>query len=491
MTEVVVDGTTLTVHDVEAVARGGVEVRLCDAARARMVASEEAFNAAGAREILQHKWEWLVGGPPPNGEHELVRRFVEGHCAGVGEPLPHDEVRALLLCRANALAVGWSGVRPALVERLLELLRRDWIPVVPALGSVGAAGGVALAHLARVALGLGGGLWVDGTQVPAADRIAALTPLRATGKEALSLINGSTLATALGALAVARGRRVLRAAESACALTMEVVRADLHALAAPAASARNHPGVATAAAHLRSLLAGSELVSAGRRPDSFSVRCAPAVLGAARDGCDHVQLVVERELNSASDNPLVFPDLGVVEGGNFHGAPVALAMDHLKLALVQVAGIAERRVFRMTYGQLSGLPSFLVPSSGVNSGLMLAQYTAASLTSEAKMLAVGASIDTIPTVQHQEDHVSMGANAARSALEVVDRVADVVAIELLAAAQGLDLRLDADPQPAVGVGTREIHARVRARVKRWVDDRVLHPDLASLGDALRAGAFDA
>jgi len=326
----------------------------------------------------------------------------------------------------------------------------------------------------------------------------AVPPLEVNENEALSLINGSSLTTALAALAVERSEQLLTTAEAACALSMEVVRADRRCLDARAAAARGHPGIVEVAARLRQLTEGSELVVDGRQPDAFCVRCAPTVLGSARDALAWVRQTVQRELNGAGDNPLVFDD-GIVEAGHFHGAPVALAVDTLKAALVQVASIAERRIFRLTYGQLSGLPSFLVPGTGANSGLMLAQYTAASLVAEARGRAVPGSVDSIPTVQHHEDHVSMGPVAARTALEVVDLVADVVAIELLAGAQGLDFRLAGEavvdgelvrvaPQQA-GTGSRAVHDEVRRHVDRWLDDRVLHPDLAALGAAVRAGRF--
>ncbi|MEQ1507904.1 MAG: aromatic amino acid ammonia-lyase, partial [Myxococcota bacterium] len=344
---------------------------------------------------------------------------------------------------------------------------------------------------------------VGGVRVPAGPWIARLPAVVPTEKEALSLLNGSSWTTALAGLAVARAHRVLVAAEAACALSFEVVRADLRALSASPAEVRGHPGLVEVTARLRDRFAGSELVTAARKPDSFSVRCAPTVLGTAIDALRYIEATVVRELNAPSDNPLVFPDDGgVIESGQFHAAPVGLAMDHLKAALTQVASISERRVFRLTYGRLSGLPSFLVPGSGVNSGLMLAQYTAASVLAEMKAMCMPASIDSIPTVQHQEDHVAMGPIAARSALEVVDRVADVVSIELLCAAQGLDFRMsgqavddqgalvDVPPQqPAPG--TRAIYDLVRARVARWVDDQVLHTDLAALGAAVRSGVFDA
>ena len=358
--------------------------------------------------------------------------------------------------------------------------------MVPSLGSVGAAGCIAMAHVARVALGLGGLVQIDGATRPALETIGRLPPLEVSEKEALSLINGSTLSTALGALVVARATSLLRAAEAACALSMEVVRADLQALDPRSAQARGHAGIIAATQRLSTLVAGSTLVTDKRSPDSFSVRCAPVVLGVARDALLHTTEVITGELNAPADNPMVFANT-LVEGGHFHAAPVALAMDHLKIALVQVAGISERRTFRLTYGELSGLPSFLVPGSGVNSGLMLAQYTAASLTSEAKLQASPASIDTIPTVQHQEDHVPMGPGAARSALAVLDLVSDVIAIELLCAAQGLDFRKDAGFEPAAA--TQRVYEAVRARVDRLVDDRPLHPDLVAVGQAVRDGVF--
>ena len=497
---VTIDGRTLDPAKVAAVAAGATAV-LSDEARARMAANEGWYRTHARTDVIRSKWHWLVGGQTPTRAEEAVRLFVVGHCAGVGPLLPADEVRAMIVVRANALATGHSGVRPEIVDRLLALLHPERVPAVPATGAVGAAGSIQLAHVARVALGLGGEVLDGDGTAPAAERIAALGPLVATEKEGLSLINGSSWTTALAALAVHRAARVLAAAESAAALTLEVVRADLGALSASAAEVRGHAGIEGATARLREMVSGSELVTAQRSPDSFSVRCAPAVLGAARDAFVYVSGVVARELNAPSDNPLVLPDGGgVIEAGLFHAAPVALVMDHLKAALVQVASIAERRIFRLTYGRLSGLPSFLVPGSGVNSGLMLAQYTAASVLAEARAMCVPASTDSIPTVQHQEDHVSMGPVAARSALEVVDRVADVVAIELLCAAQGLDYRIGGRgvgedgaivevPVQLPGPHTRAVYERVRARVPTWEDDRVLHPDLAALGEAVRAGVF--
>lgn len=492
----IIDGHGLTVEALARIA-AGADATLDPEARARMAAHARLAAEHGANDIVRRKWTWIGGGRSPES---AARVFVEGHCAAVGEPMPREEVRALLAARANVLARGPSGCRPEVVDLLLEMLRRDIVPVIPAQGSTGAAGCPALAHLVRVACGWGGEAWREGRRLPAAEAMRGLPTLEPNEKEALSLINGATLSAARAALACSRARTVLRAAEAACALSFEVVRADLACLSPRALEARNHPGVVAVGARLRALLEGSELVVEGREPDAFSVRCAPLVLGTAHDALASSCSVVERELNAAVDNPLVFDDVGLVEAGNFHGAPVALAADHLKLALTQVASIAERRIYRLTYGRLSGLPSFLLPDSGVNSGLMLAQYTAASLVSECKQLSHPASVDSIPTVQHHEDHVSMGAVAAASALRVVDLVADVVAIELLCAAQGLDFRIEGEriedgvltlgPGANPGRGTAAVHRLVRERVPRWIDDRVLHPDLAALGRAVREGVFD-
>jgi histidine ammonia-lyase len=496
--EVRLDGRSLTVEALRAVANGAPAV-LAPEARDRMEESARWVADRAGPGLLATKWTWLVGGDAPSDEATLVKAFVLGHCAGVGEPLSREAVRALIAARVNVLATGHTGCRPAVADALIAMLAADVVPVVPSQGAVGAAGSPALAHVLRVACGWGGEAWRDGKRLRAAEAMAGLPKLAPNEKEALSVLNGDTLTTGLGALAVARAEALLATAEAACALTFEVVRADLGCLDPRAMEARHHPGAIAVAEKLRGLLAGSELCGVGRRPDPFSIRCAPAVLGTAREAVAQVRAVVERELNAASDNPLLF-DGEAVEAGNFHGAPVATALDHLKIALTEVASISERRIFRLTYGQLSGLPSFLVPGTGLNSGLMLAQYTAASLVSECKGLAHPASVDSIPTVQHREDHVPMGPIAARTALLICEALADVLAIELLCGAQGLDFHLGGKAvdehgnlvdRPALrpGAATLAVYQQVRERVTRWDDDRVLHPDVAALGKAVRAGVF--
>jgi len=495
---VLIDGRTLTPEALALVAEGA-PIALCPQARLRMQASAGAL-AGGGGGALADKWRWLADHAAPESPAEQVRGLLRAHCAGVGEPLPAPLVRALIAARLNVLAVGCSGVRPSVVDAFAAHLHAGVVPIVPEAGSAGAAGCPQLAHIAWVAAGFGGRAWRGGAVVPGPEAVRGLPALDLTPKEALALINGATFGAARGALTCALASRLLSTAEAAAALSFEVVRADLGCLSERALAARGHATAVEVAARLRAELAGSTLCAEGRRPDPFSIRCAPAVLGAARHALVHVREVLTTELNGACDNPLAFDDGSLIEAGNLHGAPIALALDYLKIALTQVASIAERRIFRMTYGQLSGLPSFLLRSSGINSGLMLAQYTAASLVSECKGLAHPASVDSTPTVQHREDHVSFASIAAEGAERVAGCLADVLAIELLCGAQGLDFHLAGEAidtegrsievAPCTpGRGTLRTWRRVRALVSRWDDDRVLHPDLVALGRAVREGAF--
>lgn len=485
------DGRGLRCADLHAIGHG---VGCSASAPARAAMAANAAAAPPGRDVLHAKRQWLIGPHARDLEDDaLARAFIIGHCAGVGEPLPRPVVRASIAARANVLLQAVSGCRPDAVDALLALLDRGVIPEVPSQGSVGAAGDLApMAHIARVACGWG--------PLP-----ADLPPFTPTPKEALALINGVSVTAAIAAFAVVRARRVLEAAVAACAMTYEAVGADAGAIDPRPLALRGHPGAVAIGASLRGHLVGSSQVRAGRRPDAFSLRCAPQVLGAAAEALDHVETIVTRELNGASDNPLLFgdqPGAGEwVEAGNFHGASLAQAMDTLKIALVQVATVSERRTFRLTYGQLTpGLPSFLVAGTGLNSGFMLAQYTAASLASEAKGLAHPASVDAIPTVQHHEDHNSMGTIAARMALRVLECVADIVGIEALLAAQALDLRergfaVDdlGEPVPAdavhIAAGPAAMRDRVRRVVPYWEDDQVMHPALVAAGGLVRSGGL--
>ncbi len=397
----------------------------------------------------------------------------------------------MLVLRANTLALGHSGCRPLLVDRICELLERGIHPVVPEQGSVGASGDLApLAHLALPLIGRGE-VEVDGRRVAAATalRDAGLEPLTLEPKEGLALLNGTQLMSALGALIAADADRLLRTASVAAAMSVEALLGTEVAFAAPYQLARPHPGQVAVAAELRHLLRGSGLQqahhdSAHKVQDPYSLRCVPQVHGAIRDALDHLRRVLDIELNSATDNPLVFPRGGsvpvdalatggglVISGGNFHGEPIALALDFAKLALSELGSISERRTALLLDARLNGgLPAFLSPDPGRNSGLMLLQYTAAALASENKVLAHPSSADSIPTSANQEDHVSMGATAARHAWTVLGHVEQILGIELLCAAQALDLRLamlagEAAGGPRPGDGVAEAHRRVRATIR--------------------------
>ena len=482
---IALDGLTLTVSDLFAIAHGQ-RVSLDAAARQRMIDNVNTMPPGPS--ILEEKRHWLVGGfAAEMNEDELCKTFILGHCAGVGAPLADPMVRATMAARANVLATATTGCRADAAEILIEMLNEEVIPRVPSQGSVGAAGDLApLAHIARVACGY-------------ADRPARLSKYKPNAKEALALINGISMTAALGAIAAVRIKRILECSTAACAMTMEAMGADAGCIDDRLLRARNHPGAVRIGDTLREWLEGSQQVLSGQGANAFSLRAAPAVMGTLVEELDSTTNIIERELNGAGDNPLLM-DGEWIEGGNFHGAPVAQALDALKIALTQLATVSERRTFRLTYGQLSkGLPSFLVRGTGLNSGFMLTQYTAASLASECKGLAHPAAVDTIPTVQHHEDQVSMGPIAARMLLEMSECVADIVGIELLLAAQALDLRmrgvgfdaegepLDAEPvTPSPKIA--ELHARIRHHIDYWEDDEVLHPVLVAAGEMVRTGS---
>jgi histidine ammonia-lyase len=430
-------------------------------------------------------------GIDPDQTTELQRNLVRSHAAGVGEPLPVEVVRAMLLLRANALAVGLSGVRPELVELLAGMLNAEVHPVVPSRGSVGASGDLApLAHLALVLIGEGEALLDDagpGAGGEALER-ARLTPLTLEAKEGLALLNGTQLMAGLAALALDDARRLATAADVIGAMSLEAMLGTAAAFDEALIGARPHPGQLAVAAHLRALLAGSAIgashaESGHRLQDPYSLRCMPQVHGAVRDALDQLGRVLAIEMNAATDNPLILPNGEVISGGNFHGEPLALAIDYAKTAVAELASISERRSARLVDAHLSGLPPFLTDAPGLRSGLMIAQYTAAALVNELQTLAHPSSVDSIPTSANQEDHVSMGATSALHLRETVDRAEAVLAIEALCAAQGLDYRAPLQP----GAGVARAHARLRSLVPHLAEDRPPAPDIAAVRELLRAG----
>jgi histidine ammonia-lyase len=512
---VVLNGAELSVTDVEAVARGERDAILADEARERVAEARAVIERLVASGEVVYGVTTGFGAlastyVPPARARELQERLLLSHAAGVGEPLPTEVVRAMLLLRANTLALGHSGCRPELIDRLLELLRRRIHPRVPSQGSVGASGDLApLAHLALPLIGHGE-VEVEGRSMPAGDALAAagLEPLVLEPKEGLALLNGTQMMGAIAALLLARADRLARSASVAAAISVEALRGTEVAFSAALQSTRPHPGQVQTAAEMRWLLRGSTIQTAHhgddhRVQDPYSLRCVPQVHGAVRDALDQLRRVLDIELNSATDNPLVFPEGGevpedalatgrglVISGGNFHGEPVALALDYAKLAIAELGAISERRVALLLDPRLNdGLPAFLGASSGLDSGLMILQYTAAALASESKTLAHPASADSIPTSANQEDHVSMGSIAARNAMTVLEHSERIVAIELICATQGLDLRLDLQPDTAPGVGVAEAHARVRAVIARLEHDREPGPDLEAAYGLVRDGVL--
>jgi histidine ammonia-lyase len=517
---VVLTGADLTITDVEAVARHGMRTALDVHARERMQEARDVIATLVERGEVVYGVTTGFGDLattfiPPEDAASLQENLIASHAAGVGRPFPREVVRAMLLLRANTLALGHSGCRPLLVDRICAFLELGIHPVVPEQGSVGASGDLApLAHLALPLIGRGQ-VEVAGQVVPSlvALREHGLEPLTLEPKEGLALLNGTQLMSALGALLLADADRLARTASVAAAMSVEALLGTDVAYAAPYQLARPHPGQVAVAAELRHLLRDSGLQqahhgSAHKVQDPYSLRCVPQVHGAARDAFDHLRRVLDIELNSATDNPLVFPAGGevptdalatggglVISGGNFHGEPIALALDFAKLALSELGAISERRTALLVDPRLNGgLPAFLTPDPGRNSGLMIVQYTAAALASENKVLAHPSSADSIPTSANQEDHVSMGAAAARHARTVLGHVQQIVAIELLAAAQALDLRLrllaaDGAEAPAPGTGVAEAHARVRERVTFLAGDREPGPDLAATLRLVEQGAL--
>jgi histidine ammonia-lyase len=421
----------------------------------------------------------------------LQYNLIRSHAAGVGEPLSDEVVRAILLLRARTLAQGHSGVRPLIVERLLDMLRRDILPVIPSQGSVGASGDLApFAHLALTLIG-DGLVKLDGEVVSTGE--SGLSPIELEAKEGLSLLNGTEGMAAMGALALDEARTLLMAADIACAVTIEAMmgsarpfREDIHLL-------RPHPGQLASARRIAAMLEGSEIGASHADDfdhavqDAYSLRCAPQVHGAVSDTLDHMEVVLTREMMSVVDNPIVFPESGeVVSGGNFHGQPLAFVLDFAAIAVAELGSIAERRTDRLLDPARSrGLPAFLATSPGVQSGYMIGQYVQAALVAENKVLSHPASVDTIPTSGNQEDHVSMGFGAGRKLAQILSNVRRVIAIEILCAVQGVEYRAPLRP----GTGVAAVVDLVRSHVPPLQADRPLSEEIEVVSALVADGSI--
>jgi histidine ammonia-lyase len=498
-TAIALTGDDLTVDDVWAVAVEGAGAVLSDEARSHMDAARELVERAahGSREhtygVNTGFGRFVAIAIPEDQTGELQLRLLRSHACGVGEPYPDEIVRAALLLRTNALAKGNSGARVETVELLLALLEHGVLPVVPSRGSVGASGDLApLAHLALPLVGEGEA-WLDGERLTGADALArvGLEPVRLAAKEGLSLINGTQFMAATLALGLVRAQRLAKAADVACALSVEALQCSRTSFLPQIHALRPLRGQTAAAANVLRLLEGSAIIEAHRWcdkvQDAYSLRCAPQVHGACRDLLEYAEYTVAVELNAATDNPLVLvDDEELFSNGNFHGQPLAFALDALAMAVAELASISERRLERLVNPNLSdGLPAFLTTDGGLNSGFMIPQYVAASLVSENKVLCHPASVDSIPTSAGQEDHVSMGNAAGLKAWQVLANSERALAIELLAGAQAVEFHAPLEP----GVGARAARAAVRGLSPRLRDDRPLAGDIEAVAVAIRHGSI--
>ncbi len=508
---ILLDGEHLTLDDVVAIARRAAPVALAAAARPRIDASRawvDQLLARGAPTVYGINTGFGVFANVPiraDQSARLMRNLILSHSAAVGEPLPEDVARATMAIRANTLAKGFSGVRAVVIETLIEMLNRGVHPIIPAKGSVGASGDLApLSHLALVmsrdaadrddesGAAIFRGERLSGKR---AMELAGIPRVELQAKEGLALNNGATVSAAIAALAITDAENLARHADIAAALSLEAIVGRSSPFDERIHRAAGHAGQIETARRIRTLTDGSQLIdSTTKVQDAYSFRCAPQVIGAARDAIAYARKIVTEEINAATDNPLIFLDIEAENksrsGGNFHGESVAFAMNLLSMAVAEIGSISERRTFRLTSAHLSdGLPMMLVEGGGANSGLMMTQVAAAALVSDNKTLAHPDSVDSIPTSADQEDHVSMSTNAARHAREIVWNTTRILAIELIAAAQGIDLRLKnlGRGVEMLGRGTRAAHAQIRRAIPFLDRDRVLASDIERAVELIRDG----
>ena len=489
-----VDGHSLTIVDVEAVAKGEAKVSLPADAAKRIREGRKRLERIVAEGKVAYGVNTGVGELrtvciPQEDLRELQANLVRSTACGVGEPLPIEVVRAMMLLRANALSSGLSGVRPELVQLLVDMLNANVVPVVPSRGSVGSSGDlVPLAHMALPLIGEGE-VFLEGRRMDGADALLAigLSPVVLEAKEGLALINGTQMMTAIGCLCLSEAERLVDATIAGAAMSVEALKGTPHAFDERLFKARPHPGAVEVAKRMREMLANSKIAAshAGCKEvqDAYTLRCVPQVVGACVDSLAFAREAVRRELNAVTDNPLIFEG-GAVSGGNFHGQPIAMALDQACLAVHVLGAFSERRTARLLDGKLSHLPDFLVESEGLESGMMILQYTAAGLVSENKLLASPASADSLPTSANQEDYNSMGSVSALKLMQTVENARSIVAIELICATQALDFQ-----KLMPGKGAEAARKHVRSVVKRLRTDRKMSGDIESVAALISADAF--
>lgn len=488
-----IDGESLAIEDVVKVSRKGEKIEISEDCikgieRSRSIVEETLKSDEDVYGINTGFGELANVKIERDKTEQLQKNLVLSHASGVGEPLDEEIVRGVMLLRANTLAKGYSGARLKVIQRLVDMLNKKVHPVIPCKGSVGASGDLApLAHMSLVLIGEGKAVY-DGEELKGKEAMknAGLETVELKAKEGLALLNGTQVMTSIGALAVHDAELLLKSAQIASAMSLESLMGTDAVFDKRIHDARPHQGQIACASNLRKLTKDSDIIRShkdcDRVQDPYTLRCMPQVYGAARDAINYVRKIIDIEMNSANDNPLIFENGDVISGGNFHGQPVALAMDFLGSAIAEIGDISERTTDKLMYEEESGLPPFLTKDSGLNSGFMIAQYTAASLVSENKVLAHPASVDSIPTSAGQEDHVSMGLTAARQTRDILNNVEHVVAIEVLAAAQGLEFQ-DIEP----GKGVKAAYDFIRNYVEPLEQDRPLHEDILVCRELMHEG----
>jgi len=487
----------LTLEDLMVVARDGVQVKLTEGAAKRIRATRRLVDKWVEDEKTIYGITTGFGALSDvviskKDTRRLQENILMSHSAGVGKPLDEETVRAIMTLRIKDLARGHSGIRLETVQHLVALLNRGVCPVIPAKGSVGASGDLApLAHLALVLLGLGEAFY-KGRRMSGGHVLSkcGLTPVQLESGEGLALVNGTQVMTAIGARAVYDAVRLSKMTDIAAAMSLEVLMGSRTEFDKRIHQIRPHPGQAAVADNMERIIRNSEIITShkdcSRIQDAYTLRCSPQVHGATKDAVSYCRTVIETEMNSSTNNPLIFSESeDFLLGGNFHGEPVALSLDFLSMAVSELANISERRIERLVNPKLSGLPAFLVSDGGLNSGFMIAQYTAAALVSENKVLCHPASVDSIPTSANKEDHVSMGTISARQCREVIENTESVIAIELLCGAQALDLFTNLKP----GEGTLEAYQVIRQAITHLEKDRILSQDIAAMKELIRNAAI--
>ncbi|MCH8311826.1 MAG: histidine ammonia-lyase [Nitrospinae bacterium] len=494
MKKLVLDGESLTLESLATVLDPATQIRVASACRKNVQKSREVIDKAVRDKKQVYGITTGFGALSDvvisrEKGRQLQKNILMSHAAGVGNPFPDEIVRLILALMINSKAKGYSGLRWTTLQTLVELFNGGVIPQIPEKGSVGASGDLApLAHLSLVLIGRGKARFKRRLMSGAgALRRAEIDPVTLAEGEGLALVNGTQVMTAIGAWTLHKAAKLAKLADVAASMSLEVLLGTNTQFHKKIHRVRPHKGQIQSAANMRLITDDSEIITShkdcNRIQDAYSLRCSPQVHGASRDTIQFARQTIETEINSATENPLVFPDGQILSGGNFHGQPIALALDHLAVALAELANISERRIERMVNPDLSGLPSFLIKEGGLNSGFMIAQYTAAALVSENKVLAHPASVDSIPTSANKEDHVSMGTIAARKAREILGNLKHVIAIELLCAAQGLDLLTNLKP----GKGTLMAYKVLRRHVSHMKKDRELSPDIETVAGIIDNG----